>query len=105
MLEESGGVLTLIERWVAPLYGRGMAIIQETAFEAGWESDELPHLGLGLSGLVFAYFTNSASVQPLTRSAGDPLSPHALEVQRRFLEKAIYRLLGPPSPRTGRKKR
>lgn len=97
MLEESGGVLALIERWVAPLYGSGMAVIREAAFEAGWDSDELPHLALGLFGVIFAYFTNSASIQALTRSTDDPLSPEALVVQRRFLEKAIYRLLGPRS--------
>jgi len=95
MLEESGSVLALIERWVAPLYGTGMAVIRETAFEAGWDAEELPHLALGLFGVIFAYFTNSAFIQPLTRSNHDPLSPHALVVQRRFLEKAIYRLLGP----------
>lgn len=95
LLEESGSVLELIERWVAPLYGSGMAVIREAAFQAGWDPDELPHLALGLFGLFFAYFTNSASMQALTRSTEDPFCPHALVVQRRFLEKAIYRLLGP----------
>lgn len=105
MLEQSESVLALIERWVARLYGSGMAVIREAAFEAGWDAEELPHLALGLFGVIFSYFTNSASVQVLTRSTNDPLSSQELDVQRRFLEKAIYRLLGPHPPRGGRKRK
>jgi AcrR family transcriptional regulator len=95
LLEETGSVHPLITRWIGPVYRQGLAVIRETADQAGWEPSELPHLALGMFGMVFAYFTNTAALQDLAGANGDPLSPRALAVQRRFLEKAVYRLLGP----------
>ena len=95
LLEEGGSVQKLIARWVTPLYREGIAVIGETASEAGWEAEEIPHLTLGLFGMMFSYFTNAASLQSVTGATEDPLSPRALAVQRGFLEKAVYRLLGP----------
>ena len=95
LLEESGSVQKLIARWVTPLYREGIAVIRATAGDAGWAADEIPHLALGLFGMVFAYFANAAAVQSFSGVNGNPMAPRALAVQRRFLEKAIYRLLGP----------
>ena len=101
LLEETGTVQTLFARWMGPVYREGLALIRETADAAGWDADELPHLALGLFGMVFAYFTNTAALQRVVTPSGDPLSARALAVQRRFLEKAVYRLLGPqPRPAT-----
>jgi AcrR family transcriptional regulator len=64
ILEESDSVHPLIGRWLGPVYRQGLAVIRETADEAGWDTAELPHLALGLFGMVFAYFTNTAALQP-----------------------------------------
>jgi AcrR family transcriptional regulator len=103
-LEESDTVRALIERWITPLYGSGMAVIEEAAQDAGWERDELPHLAMGLFSVIFSYFTNAAIFRTLTRARRDLLSSKTLAVQRRFLEKTIYRLLGPYPQRAARGK-
>lgn len=106
LLEESGGLHPLLARWLGPVYREGIAVIRANASEAGWSPPELPHLALGLFGLVFSYFTNTAALRDITGRDEDPLAPAALEAQRRFLEKAVYRLLGPQtnsSRRTGRR--
>ncbi len=95
LLEESGNIQALMARWLSPLYRQGLAVIQATADNAGWEAQELPHLALGLFGMVFAYFTNAAALQSLASWPGGPMSARALAAQRQFLEKALYRLLGP----------
>src|SRR5512140_3020397 len=97
LLEETGSVQDLISRWLSPLYREGFAVIRETAEVAGWDATELPHLTIGLFGLVFAYFTNTTALRLIAEGAGDPLSARSLEVQRVFMEKAIFRLLGPRS--------
>jgi len=104
LLEESGSVQKLIARWLAPIYREGLAVIRESAGEAGWETEEVPYLTLGLFGMVFAYFTNAEALRGLAGDSGDPMAPRALAVQRRVLEKAIYRLLGPRPRGSGRKK-
>lgn len=94
LLEDSPSVQVLLARWVGPLYREGFIILRNTADQAGWTPAELPHLALGLFGMVFAYFTNTAAVNAITAGKGSPLAPHALATQRQFLEKSIYRLLG-----------
>ena len=44
---------------------------------------------------MFAYFTNAATIRRLAGWGDDVFSARSLVVQRRFLEKAVYRLLGP----------
>jgi hypothetical protein len=85
----------LIARWLSPLYREGVAIISRAAASSGWERDEVPHLTLGLFGLVFSYFVNTGGLRRLEAWGADPVEPAALGVQRRFLEKSIFRLLGP----------
>lgn len=98
LIEEGGSGQELLARWLGPLYEQGVAVTRQTAAEAGWEPQEIPHLTLGLFGLMFSYFTNGPAVR---RVAGweEDFSARALTVQRRFLEKAVFRLLG-PQPRT-----
>lgn len=103
LLEESGSAKELIARWLNPLYREGFAVIRETAHDAGWAADELPHLALGLFGMVFAYFTNTTALATIAPGI-DPLSPRALAAQHRFLEQAIYRLLGPQPSSNERRK-
>ncbi len=93
MLEESGSFHTLLGRWLSPLYRKGIAVIEATADESGWESEEVPYLGIGLFGMVFAFYTNAAALQTFGAWSA-PMSESSLAVQRRVLHKAIYRLLG-----------
>ncbi len=95
LLEENSTVQDLIARWLAPLYREGIAIISRAADTSGWERAEVPHLTLGLFGLVFSYFVNTGGLRRLEAWGADPIEPAALGVQRRFLEKSIFRLLGP----------
>jgi AcrR family transcriptional regulator len=95
LLEESATVQGLVERWVGALYREGIAVVGRAARAAGWETDEVPHLGVALFGMIFAYFTNAAALGRLAGWKGDPLSERSVAVERRFLEKATIRLLGP----------
>jgi AcrR family transcriptional regulator len=94
LLEDSPTVQALIERWVTSLYRDGMAVVGKVARDAGWDAEEVPHLGIALFGLIFAYFTNAAALERWA-GWGEPLSERSLAVQRRFLERSIIRLLGP----------
>jgi len=107
LLEESPAVQALLERWIGSLYREGIAVVRKAARDAGWEAEQVPHLGVALFGMIFAYFTNAAALRRLAGWRDDLFSARALAgalaVQRRFLEQAIIRLLGPrPRPRTRR---
>jgi AcrR family transcriptional regulator len=93
LIEDSDSVHALMVRWLAPLYQEGLAVVGQTAAASGWTPDEIPHLTLGIFGLVFAHFVNGATVQRYGTFDGDAFAPATLETQRRFLEKAIIRLL------------
>jgi AcrR family transcriptional regulator len=95
LLEEPGALEGMIERWVGSLYRQGVAVLRIPARRAGWEAAEVPHLGVALFGLIFAYFTNAGGLQRLAGWTDDPLAPRGLAVQRRFLGRAVLRLLGP----------
>jgi AcrR family transcriptional regulator len=95
LLEEKDSVQQLLNRWLAPLYTEGVAVVGSAAEAAGWEQDEVTHLALGLFGLVFAYFVNGEALRRFGPWPPDPSDPELLAVQRRFLEKAILRLIGP----------
>jgi len=56
LLEESPTVQALIERWVLSLYRDGIAVVGKVARDAGWDAEEVPHLGVALFGMIFAYF-------------------------------------------------
>jgi AcrR family transcriptional regulator len=105
LLEETSTVQALIGRWLSPLYRDGLAIIGEVAESSGWSPEEVPHLGLGLFGLVFAYFVNAGGMSRLASPGAAPFESSALAVQRRFLEKSIVKLLGPSTAGGGRTSR
>jgi len=101
LLEESPAVQALLEHWIGSLYREGIAVVRKAARDAGWEAEQVPHLGVALFGMIFAYFTNAAALRRLAGWRDDLFSARALAVQRRFLEQAIIRLLGPrPRPLT-----
>jgi AcrR family transcriptional regulator len=98
LIEDKASGQQLIARWLGPLYRQGVSVTREAAAEGGWEPEEIPHLTLGLFGMMFAYFTNAAALGRLAGWEDDIFSARSLVVQRRFLEKAVYRLLGPHPP-------
>jgi hypothetical protein len=55
----------------------------------------VPYLAVALFGLIFAYFTNAGG---LRRVPGWKDTGRSLAVQRRFLERAVMRLIGPRAP-------
>ena len=99
LLEDTGALQALLERWLSSLYQEGVAVIGHVAQRAGWGAEEVPHLGVALFGMIFAYFTNAGVLQRIGVLGDDPFAPRALAVQRRFLERAVVRLLGlrPPA--------
>jgi TetR/AcrR family transcriptional regulator len=94
LIEDSDSVHALLARWLSALYREGVAIVGQTARAADWEPVEVPHLAIGLFGLVFAHFVNGPTAQRYGSFDDDAFAPATLETQRRFLEKAIIRLLG-----------
>jgi len=100
LIEETVGVRDLIETWVGPLSRSGLEVVSELAPESGWEPDEVPHVALGLFGLVFGYFLNAEVLSRLGGWDADVMAPQQLAAQRRFLERAILRML---SPRIGQR--
>jgi AcrR family transcriptional regulator len=102
LLEETGSVQALIARWMAPLYRGAAAVVEKLAPESGWEPDEVPHVSIGLFGLVLSYFIYAEPLRRLGSWRGDAMSPRELAVHGRFLERAILRML---SPRLGERSR
>jgi AcrR family transcriptional regulator len=102
LLEETGSVRALIARWLAPLYRGAAAVVEKLAPESGWEPDEVPHVSIGLFGLVLSYFIYAEPLRRLAARRGDAMNPRELAAQRRFLERAILRML---SPRLGERSR
>ncbi len=100
MLAESSGVQELFARWLSPLYRGGFKVVGELAPESGWEPDEVPHVAIGLFALIMAYFVNAEAMARLVGWRADVMSPKQLAAQRRFLERAILRML---SPRIGQR--
>ena len=106
LLEESRMVRRMMAPFEGTLYREGVGVVGKAADRAGWTPDEVPHLAMGLFGIIYGYFTNAATLSRVAGLGRDPLSPQALRVQRRFLEKAVLRLLGPaPAQRERRRGR
>lgn len=103
LLEESSMVRRLMAPFEGVLYREGVGVVAKAAGQAGWTPVEVPHLAMGLFGMIFGYFTNAGTLSRVAGLGRDPLSPPALRVQRRFLEKAVIRLLGPEPGRRDRR--
>jgi len=95
LLEDTGAVQALLDARLGSLYREGIAVVRRMAHDAGWREEEVPHLGIALFGMIFAYFINPAALRRLTGWRDEPLSARALKLQQRFLAEAVLRLLGP----------
>ncbi len=95
LIEETESVQDLIEEHLQPLYEKGLALVRHVADDAEWGDREVPHLAIGLFALVFAFFVNVPALRRMKGRRGEGYPVTALENQKRFLEHAIYRLVGP----------
>jgi AcrR family transcriptional regulator len=94
LIEETDSVQELIQRALRPLYEKGLAVVRNVADDAEWNEREVPHLAIGLFAIVFAFFVNVPALRRMKGRRGEGYPVTALENQKRFLEKAIYRLVG-----------
>jgi AcrR family transcriptional regulator len=85
-------------RVLRPLYSEGIRVLADTS-DGGWEAADLLHLGAGLYLLIFGYFANAPLIEAVTGK--EPLAGAAVARQRRFLRRALVRLLGPETRRHG----
>jgi AcrR family transcriptional regulator len=91
----SGGrhLTRLTEKWLRPLFDRALATFKETraggktSALAQWEDDELPILLMTFHHVILGNF----ALAPMLREVldEDPLSPDAMERQRRFARKVV----------------
>jgi len=96
-LDDSRYLQDAVRRLLRPLYTEGRRAL--AGAEQIWDADEIPHLAAGLYHLIFGYFANAALLQAVVSE--DPLSPPAVERQRRFLKRAVAHLLGLHAPAGG----
>jgi AcrR family transcriptional regulator len=87
-LDDLRQLRTMRGRSLRPLYAQGLRVLAATP----WEADELPHVAAGIFHLIFAYFADAALLEVVTQD--DPMTRAALARQRRFLKRAIAKLLG-----------
>lgn len=91
----SGGrhLTRLTEKWLRPLFDRALATFKETrsggrtSALAHWEDDELPILLMTFHHVILGNFALAAMLREVLGE--DPLSPDALERQRRFARKVV----------------
>jgi AcrR family transcriptional regulator len=94
LIEETESVQDLIQHALQPLYEKGLVVVRNVADDADWNEREVPHLAIGLFAIVFAFFVNVPALRRMKGRRGEGYPVTALENQKRFLEKAIYRLVG-----------
>jgi AcrR family transcriptional regulator len=95
----SGGrhLTRLTRKWLRPLFDRALATFEETrsggksSALAQWEDDELPILLMTFHHVILGNF----ALAPMLREVlgEDPLSPDAMERQRRFARKVVRLLV------------
>ena len=95
LIEETQSVQDLILQHLQPLYEKGQTLVRNVADDADWDDREVPHLAIGLFAIVFAFFVNVPALRRMRGRRGEGYPHTALENQKRFLEKAIFRLVGP----------
>jgi len=89
-MDDSRYLKKAINSLLRPVYSQGRRAL--TGADRIWEADEIPHLAAGLYLLIFGYFANAEMLKMVVGQ--DPLSPEAVDRQRRFLKVAVAKLLG-----------
>lgn len=88
-LDDSRYLRATLGRSLRPLYAQGLSVMAKSA--AGWEAEDLAHLGAGLYLLIFGYFANAQLIGIVAGT--DPLTAASIGRQRRFLRTAVGQLL------------
>jgi hypothetical protein len=89
-LDDSRHLKKAMNSLMRPIYAQGRRAL--AGADLIWEADEIPHLAAGLYLLIFGYFANADLLKTVV--GDDPLSPPAVDRQRRFLKIAVAKLLG-----------
>lgn len=97
-LDDSKHLKKAMNSLMRPIYSQGRRAL--AGADQIWEADEIPHLAAGLYLLIFGYFANADLLKTVV--GDDPLSPAAVERQRRFLKVAVAKLLGMEASGNGR---
>jgi AcrR family transcriptional regulator len=98
-LDDSKHLKKAMNSLMRPIYSQGRRAL--AGVDQVWAPDEIPHLAAGLYLLIFGYFANADLLRTVV--GDDPLSPAAVERQRRFLKVAVTRLMGLEPPVDGRR--
>lgn len=88
--EDDAEVRAIVSRVLRPLFDAGVRALR--AAGGSWEASELEHVAVGLYHLIFGYFANDALLAAVMRD--DPRTATMVARHRRFLKKAVERLLG-----------
>jgi TetR/AcrR family transcriptional regulator len=89
-LDDSKHLKKAMNSLMRPIYSQGRRAL--AGVDEVWAADEIPHLAAGLYLLIFGYFANADLLRTVV--GDDPLSPEAVERQRRFLKIAVAKLMG-----------
>jgi AcrR family transcriptional regulator len=89
-MDDSRYLKKAMNQLLRPVYSQGRRAL--SGADQVWEADEVPHLAAGLYLLIFGYFANAEMLKAVVGQ--DPLSPQAVDRQRRFLKVAVAKLLG-----------
>jgi AcrR family transcriptional regulator len=89
-LEDDDDVRAAVSRLLRPLFDAGVRALEHAG--GAWDRSELEHVAAGLYHLVFGYFANEVLLAAVMHE--QPSRPAMIARQRRFLVKAIERLLG-----------
>lgn len=101
-LDDGRYLHSMITRLLRPLWTQAQAILEVT--DGTWDATEMPHLAGGLYLMIFGYFANVSILEIIIPDG--PLSGAAIERQRKFLRRAVVRLLSDePKMGGGRKAR
>lgn len=101
-LDDSRFLRSTVSRLVRPLWTQAQTILGVD--DAGWDPSELPHLAGGLYLMIFGYFANAGLLEIIIPDG--PLTSGAIERQRRFVRRAVVKLLTPDeTPKPARRRR
>jgi AcrR family transcriptional regulator len=90
----SGGqrLTPVLREWIAPIFSKAGEMVHDGPASRSWDSEQIPHLVLGMYHMVVGYF----AIAPLYTALNgeDLMSREAIERQKRFLVEVVERLFG-----------
>lgn len=95
-LDDSAFLRRTLQPLLTPVYAQALRVLGMLGIMS-WTADDLPYLATGLYHLIFGAFANSSLHGTVMEQ--DLWAPEALLRQRKFLRKAVTRLLFTPPAR------